>query len=178
MNLWVVFLISGLWHGANWTFLAWGAYYGFFLCVEKYCSEAFPKLQDSIPSFVKFSLTLLIVLFGWVLFRSPSISYAIAYMKVMLGFSPIELNTHPWGYLLGNRGLFLLILGAGIVFFKLPSKGFKLPNWLTSPWSETMTMQANTAQLSLLFISTVLLLTLATMGMFSAGYTAFLYFRF
>lgn len=41
-NLWIVFLISGFWHGANWTFIAWGAYYGFFLCLENI-------VQNSIP---------------------------------------------------------------------------------------------------------------------------------
>ncbi|CDZ75976.1 D-alanyl-lipoteichoic acid biosynthesis protein DltB [Legionella massiliensis] len=177
INLWIVFLISGLWHGASWTFVAWGAYYGFFLCVEKYCSEAFPNLHNFIPSVLKFSLTMLIVLFGWVLFRAPTLSYAIDFMKVMLGLSQLKSAVHAWGLLLGNHDLFLLFVGAVIVFFQVPAKLFKRPNWISSAWSETMTLDG-TKQLSLLFISTVALLLIATMGMLSAGYTAFLYFRF
>ncbi|MBA2651185.1 MAG: MBOAT family protein [Tatlockia sp.] len=178
INLWIVFIISGFWHGASWTFLLWGAYYGFFLCVEKYCTDSFPNLHNYIPSTVKFLLTLLIVLFGWVLFRSPTVSYAFEFIKVMLGMSHLELETHPWGFLIGNRDLFLLFIGSLIVFVKLPSKLVKLPSWLTSAWSETMTINGNSAQLSLFFVSMMLLLVLTIMAMFSAGYTAFLYFRF
>ncbi|MBA2657498.1 MAG: MBOAT family protein [Tatlockia sp.] len=178
VNLWIVFIISGFWHGANWTFLLWGAYYGFFLCLEKYCGESFPNLKNYIPSIVKLALTLLVILFGWVLFRAPTVGYAYEFIKVMLGFSTLEQNYHPWGYLINNRDLFLLFFGSVIIFFKLPANYVKTPEWLKSAWSETMTIQGNTAQLSIYFSCILMLLALATMGMFSAGYTAFLYFRF
>jgi alginate O-acetyltransferase complex protein AlgI len=178
VNLWIVFIISGFWHGANWTFLAWGAYYGFFLCVEKYCSEAFPNLQKYIPSFLKFSFTMLIILFGWVLFRAPTLSYAIDFIKVMLGLTHSQIIRIPWGFLIGNRDLCLLLIGAAIVFYKVPGKFLRLPECLTSAWSETMTINGSSAQLSILFISILMLLIFATMGMFNAGYSAFLYFRF
>lgn len=178
INLWIVFIISGFWHGASWTFILWGAYYGFFLSVEKYCSERFPKIQTYLPSPLKFLLTILIVLFGWVLFRAPTATYAIDFMKIMLGLTQLETSSYPWGYFFGKRDLFLLIIGSFIVFFKLPSKFLKLPDWLTSAWSEAMIINGNSAQLSLFFVSMVILLVFTTMGMFSAGYTAFLYFRF
>lgn len=177
LNLWIVFLISGLWHGASWTFIAWGAYYGFFLCIEKYISELFPLMKDYFPSFLRFLFTMLIVLFGWVLFRSPTLSYALDFIKVMLGFSKLELVSHPWGLLLGNRDLCLLFIGAAIVFFKIPGKILRLPSWCSSAWSETMTING-VAQLSILFITTLMLLILSIMGMLSAEYTPFLYFRF
>ncbi|MBI2786561.1 MAG: MBOAT family protein [Legionella longbeachae] len=176
INLWVVFLISGFWHGANWTFLAWGAYYGFFLCMEKYVAELFPKLKDSLPSFVRFSGTMLIVLFGWVLFRSPSISYAWDFINCMLHFNQPEFQAHPWGLLVGNRDLFLLLLGAGIVFSNLPGK-MGWPKWYAYILRETV-IEYRATQLSILFFSTVFLLLLSIMTMLSAGHTPFLYFRF
>lgn len=177
INLWIVFLISGFWHGANWTFIAWGAYYGFFLCIEKYCSESFPKLPSYIPSSLKFTLTMLIILFGWVLFRAPTISYAFNFIKLMLGFSQLATILHPWGFLVGNRELAMLILGTAVVFFNIPNKIFKRPEWLSSAWSESMSIEG-TKQISFLFMGSAILLLLATMGMLSAGYTSFLYFRF
>lgn len=178
INLWIVFLISGFWHGASWTFLAWGAYYGFFLSIEKYCAERLPALQNYLPSQLKFLLTLLIVLFGWVLFRAPNLSYALDFIKIMLGAPSLDAYLHPWGFLINNRDLFFLFLGAAIVFIKLPDRPFLSPKWITSIWSETMSLDGNTLQLSLLFISTLMLLILSTMAMYSAGYSSFLYFRF
>ncbi|HHF7367985.1 TPA: MBOAT family protein [Legionella bozemanae] len=177
INLWIVFLISGFWHGANWTFIAWGAYYGFFLCLEKYCSELYPNLKDYFPDLLRFAMTMVIILFGWVLFRSPTFTYALGFIKVMLGITALKFNPHPWGLLIGNSNLFLLFLGSIIVFFKVPGTTLHLPTWWHSAWSETMAIQGIRQQ-SFLFAATVILLVLATMGMFSSDYTPFLYFRF
>ena len=177
LNLWVVFLISGLWHGANWTFLVWGAYYGFFLSLEKYLAASFPSLKSYLPSSLRLLVTMLIVLFGWVLFRSANLSYALSYMEIMLGISKVNSYNHPWGLLLGNRDLCLLAIGALIVFFKMPEKTVPRPTWWSSAWSETMVIKNNT-QLLMLFITTLTLLTISIMGMLSVGYSPFLYFRF
>src|ERR1700751_3147654 len=66
-NLWVVFLISGFWHGAEWTFILWGAYHGFFLAVERLFLL---KITAKIGVFLRVLFTFFTVLFGWVLFRA------------------------------------------------------------------------------------------------------------
>ena len=81
-NLLLVWFLTGLWHGANWTFLLWGIYYGLLLLLEKYpLKRSLPKM----PSLVRRMMTLILVILGWVLFRSDSIANAGLYWKAMFG---------------------------------------------------------------------------------------------
>lgn len=81
INLLIVFLLCGLWHGANWTFICWGGYHGFFLILERTSAGAI--VQRLWPPF-RHLLTLVIILIGWVLFRSETIGDALSYLSVML----------------------------------------------------------------------------------------------
>lgn len=81
-NLIVVWTLTGLWHGANWTFIVWGIYFGILLVAEKYLlSGILPK----IPAVIRHAVTLLLVIVSWVLFRSDTISLAAQYVGVMFG---------------------------------------------------------------------------------------------
>ena len=79
MNLWFVFLLSGLWHGAAWNFLIWGAYHGFFLSVNKFTKN----ISKKIPRIFKMVLTFVLVTIGWVCFRLENISDTFAYVNRM-----------------------------------------------------------------------------------------------
>ena len=80
-NLWLVFLVSGFWHGAAWNFVAWGAFHGFFLCLDK----AFKGTRIArAPAWVGLPVTFVLVLFSWVLFRAESLAHAVAYAGRML----------------------------------------------------------------------------------------------
>ena len=81
LNLWVVFLISGFWHGAAWNFVVWGAFHGFFLCLDKLFG---PKLRR-FPGWTGLPVTFVLVLFSWVLFRADSLGHAVDYMGRMVG---------------------------------------------------------------------------------------------
>ena len=81
-NLSVVWFLTGMWHGANWTFIAWRLYFGALHKIEKYLlGSILPK----IPRAVRRVVTLVIVMIGWVLFRSDSIADAGRYLAVMFG---------------------------------------------------------------------------------------------
>ena len=69
-NLWLVFLLSGIWHGASWNFLIWGAYHGFFISLDKLAGQlSFPR----IPKLIAIPVTFLLVMIGWVFFgRRPA----------------------------------------------------------------------------------------------------------
>ena len=82
-NLLIVFLLTGLWHGANWTFLAWGMFHGIFLVLER---GAFGRLLERFPGWLKRLYTLAVVLIGWVFFRCSTITEAFAYLKAMFAF--------------------------------------------------------------------------------------------
>jgi alginate O-acetyltransferase complex protein AlgI len=79
-NLWLVFLASGLWHGASWSFIFWGAFHGFFLVLERAFFSNFLKKIGMLPSIF---ITFLIVNFGWVFFRIEKISDAFVFIKRM-----------------------------------------------------------------------------------------------
>ncbi len=81
-NIAVVWMLTGLWHGAAWTFVMWGVYYGILLILEKY---VFAKFIDKMPVILNHLLTLLIVIIGWVFFRAEDINVASHFIAVMFG---------------------------------------------------------------------------------------------
>ena len=91
-NLWVVFLISGFWHGAEWTFILWGAYHGFFLAIERLF---FLKMTSKIGTYARVALTFFIVVFGWVLFRAQNTDQALNFVSKMFSFSFKEFYFTP-----------------------------------------------------------------------------------
>ena len=83
-NIMIVWLLTGIWHGANWTFIVWGLYFGTFILVEKlYHLEGYLMKHKIIGHIY----SLVVILFGWIIFRAETISYALAYMKSMLGLN-------------------------------------------------------------------------------------------
>ena len=85
LNLAIVFVLCGLWHGANWTFICWGLWHGIFLIMER---TRFGKFLGLIGPPSKHIYTLLVVIVGWVFFRSENVSQALGYLMAMLGFAP------------------------------------------------------------------------------------------
>jgi len=81
-NLFTVWMLTGLWHGAAWNFVLWGVYYGILLILEKY---VFAGVIKKIPAVAGHILTILIVMVGWVFFRAPTLSDAASYISVMFG---------------------------------------------------------------------------------------------
>ena len=82
VNLFVVFLLCGVWHGAAWNFVAWGVYHGIGLVAER-CG--FRKVVDRMPKVLGNAYVLLFVVVGWVLFRAPDMGYAWAYICNLFG---------------------------------------------------------------------------------------------
>ena len=82
-NLLVVWSLTGLWHGANWTFIVWGLWYGALLIIEKF---VIGKRIERIPRVIRHAVTLILVLIGWVLFRSDTLGNAVEYVRAMFGF--------------------------------------------------------------------------------------------
>lgn len=115
-NLFVTFFISGLWHGANWTFLAWGALHGFYQIIEKY------TFRIEIPKLIQFLLVFLLTNLAWVFFRAPTItegSQIISKIVFMEGS----------GFYFGDKGIFLYsLMGILILFINDTIVEFR-PEW-------------------------------------------------
>ncbi len=83
VNLAATMLLGGLWHGAAWTFIAWGAYQGFWLIAERLSGKA--SFYAWAPRPAQIAITFVLAMFGWVLFRATSLPSALEHMSAMLG---------------------------------------------------------------------------------------------
>ena len=118
LNLWICFLLSGLWHGASWNFLLWGALHGFFICADKLFLGKVMKKIGKIPSVI---LTFLLVNVIWVFFRVEDFGLAWLLIKRMFAF---EFTLLPFG---ANPQLYVtMIVAAFFSFFTLTKFGQKV----------------------------------------------------
>ncbi len=115
LNLLIVFLLCGLWHGANWTFLVWGLWHGMFLVLERlvpFSAQTMPRRAAA------WCYTTLVVLIGWVIFRSPSLESAVAFLGVMSGHNAVT-ATGFWSGLFSDRLLSTELIAALLISFPL-----------------------------------------------------------
>ncbi len=113
-NLFVVWLLTGVWHGANWTFIVWGLLYFVLLTFEK-----LTNLPKKI-GFISHIYTMLFVIIGWVFFRANSIGEALSYLQTMFGLSGAEFFDSKAFFFLDNYK-FYLIAGALASFPIIPT---------------------------------------------------------
>jgi alginate O-acetyltransferase complex protein AlgI len=159
-NLVMVFLLCGLWHGANWTFVLWGAWHGAFLVIERLgLGSALARLQTP----ARWAYALIAVMGGWVLFRSADLSNAIGYYASLVGrngLSEISFDMHD---ALNDRAIMTLIIGCVLAV---------APRW-PARWSAPFAVRAP-ADVALTFA--LLIFSMITVA--AGAYSPFLYFRF
>ena len=111
-NLWIVFVLTGIWHGANWTFLLWGVYHGAWLITERLTGQR--SLDGRVTwAPIRRAVTLLAVMVGWVLFRSTGAGQAIDYIASM--FSAGGITPEAMTSALDTRAIVAMALGAASV---------------------------------------------------------------
>ncbi len=117
-NLWICFLASGIWHGASWNFVLWGAYNGLFLTLDRIFLL---RLLERAGGFVSVVVTLIIVTFGWAIFRTTSVEQLGAFMAALSGQSPkiVDIEHTPEVPLAVAVGLILSLLPATPLYAKL-----------------------------------------------------------
>lgn len=111
-NIIVTFLVSGIWHGANWTFVIWGLWHGLFQVVEKATNQQMNR-YGFFGTIVKIFVTFLIVNFAWIFFRMPTIEDA--YLMIERMFSPSAFGSV---FLPGNSDLLFISLGISLLLVK------------------------------------------------------------
>ncbi|MGF1463280.1 MAG: MBOAT family O-acyltransferase [Maricaulaceae bacterium] len=160
-NLWIVFLLTGLWHGANWTFIVWGVWHGALLVLERGLG-----LQTASGLWVwpRRALTLVLVMAGWVVFRAPDLGYAAEFYAAMVrfdgGLSPEVTAT------LSRKAVLVLALGSLIVLAP--------PSWTARGFMDRTDGWGFAARWTVLGLG----LPYAMMLVVSGAFTAFLYFQF
>ncbi len=110
-NLIIVFLLSGLWHGASWNFVLWGAYHGLFLVLERLFLT---KVFQRIGKYMSIPITFIIIATGWVLFRNEDLHYGLQVIKQLYAF-----NFFEGKFAVNNDFVFMCLLAALISFFAI-----------------------------------------------------------
>lgn len=116
-NLWSVFLLCGLWHGASWNFVIWGAHHGAFLVIER---AGLKRWLDRAPRAVAHLYTVVVVLMGWVWFRAETFDGALGIFAGLFGFNGVGGMSFSLAYGLYPLSICALLAGGLIGFFKWP----------------------------------------------------------
>ncbi len=166
VNLLIVFVLCGFWHGANFTFLTWGLFHGFFLIMERITKHPFTQ---KIPSFIKQLYVWLVVMVGWVLFRSNSIDEALIILKKMCLLIPNtdtmpDIRSYTTPYFIG-----ICIIGC------ILSTGFIHQQLLKAFKHKRLRFSTYRMMESLMLI---LLFGWCVMEVISNSYNPFIYYRF
>jgi alginate O-acetyltransferase complex protein AlgI len=158
-NLIVVMLLGGLWHGASWTFVAWGAYHGLLLAYERFRGKQ--SLYHALPRFVRVGTTFVLVLFSWVLFRSTSFQEATSYLSAMFGYEGRDPSVVLLSAQLYTREA-LIDMAACAAITLWPIQAHEWCRTIT--WPKALVVHP--------------LFGLSLMAMFSESFNPFLYFQF
>ena len=162
LNLIIVFLCSGFWHGASWNFVIWGAYHGLFQIFERL---GMAKVLDKMGKLPSVLLTFLIVNLGWVLFRADNLSQAFGFYKALFAFSSGSMLT------LTPRFWFIFALALLFSFITLLKKGQALQDKIFA--------DSYSAKLSwIMFVLVAVLFVLSVGSLLVTDFNPFIYFRF
>ena len=168
-NLFIVWFLTGLWHGASWNFVLWGLYFGLLIALER---KFLCKVLEKLPRWVGHCYLIFTVLISWVFFYYTDLHSIKEFLGVMFAFGSRELiNTQLSIYFSNYFLFFLLALLACTPITKVIQEGM---HYLTENSTRTAFLYQEALRPSLNFV----LLALATILLVGKSYNPFLYFRF
>lgn len=166
VNLITVFLLCGLWHGANWTFIVWGTYHGVLLILERI--SGYRNMPETAVPGLRRVMTLILVIVGWVFFRAPNIEYAMDFLNIM--FIPVNKSLTelgPLSFVLNGRNLFFLLLSIPVFFLPRDFSAMRL-------WESGQT--ALTVSFRMVVLMGLVVYSVAMLA--SGSFNPFIYFQF
>lgn len=161
-NLWIVFLLSGLWHGASWNFVIWGAFHGFFLVLDRLFLV---KLLNRLGSFVSIVLTFFIVVVGWSIFRIEDFESLKLFMGKLFAFDFNSVELAP-------EVIFTFVIAVLFSFISSFSWGEKLQSFVFN--NNEKSIKLNT----LFYSVSIILFALSAASIAGTDFNPFIYFRF
>jgi alginate O-acetyltransferase complex protein AlgI len=163
-NLIIVFALTGFWHGASFSFIFWGLWHGLFLMIERLFKGREVNNKKFTP--LRYVITMLAVVVGWVFFRSPGLRYALKYLGIMFGFvKPENVGfTYQYYFNIGTILMLCLAVFASTPAMKMLVEHFKVRNIIIPKWVTSI-------MILVLFFICIVIVT-------STSYNPFIYFRF
>ena len=163
-NLWVVFLLSGLWHGASWNFVVWGAYHGLWLVLERMGLKRFYEKIGKVPSVI---ITFIIAMVGWAIFRIENLDEAFTFISRLFAF-----DFSSFGIKADAQFYTMLIMALVFSFITLFPFGKKMQDavYYKEEYSIAGTIVA--------WVVAVFMLLFCIAAINAVGFSPFIYFRF
>ena len=158
-------MLCGLWHGANWTFIIWGVHHGFFLVIER---AGLLRALERAPVAVARLYALLVIMSGWVWFRTRDLDHALTFFGSLIGvhgWTDLGLSTH---IVLQPVTLGVALIGAVLATTRIATWRFA---YLPAPIARPLHAATDTIAIGLFF-------GLAVLSVAAGSYSPFLYFRF
>ena len=159
-NIFIVWFLTGIWHGAAWNYILWGIYFGILLLLEKFILN---KYIEKLPNFAKHIYTLFLVLIGWTIFAFEDINLLKDFMGVMFLFNGNSLIDSNFFYYLSNYFVLFTIA----IIFSMPTYKVLMDFLKTKKMAKYI-----------LIFSYILLFFISLSYLVSDSYNPFLYFRF
>lgn len=167
-NLLIVWFLTGLWHGANWTFICWGLLYFVFISVEKL--SGFEKKGNSVlAASFKHVYTMFLVVMGWVIFRAVNINVAIDYIKTMFVPSKAGVIDEIFKLYISEYGIFII---AGLIF-SLP-----VAKKISESFNKKIKWEESYPTAFLYGIVMILIMLVSISYLVKGAYNPFIYFNF
>lgn len=163
-NIFIVWMLTGLWHGASWNFIIWGLYFGIILIIEKYFLN---KILEKLPKVIRNIYTMLIVMISFIIFSSDDMSSALTVIKGLFSFNSLKFSNNFIIYYIRSYGV---ILVGGLVLSTPLIKN------VINKLKENKTLEYIINIFEVIVI--VLILVVITSMLIDSSYNPFLYFRF
>lgn len=170
LNRIIVFFLTGLWHGANWTFIVWGLFHGFFLLLE----EFIPKIKK-LPKLILHIYTIVTVTVGFVIFRADTLSYAISFTTKM--FSGFDFSAEKMSLLIHPLTPFFIVMFVVAIICCGPLQKFSTKISDLQNSTKALTRREGIIQ-ALTFVAAVVIFTWCIIRLAGGTYNPFIYFRF
>lgn len=166
-NLFIVWLLTGLWHGASWNFVLWGLFFFVFLVIEKI---GLLKILQKIPAFFSHTYLLVVVFFGWILFRFSDFQFIPVVLKGLFGLNGNALLDFETRTLLTSNLIFIIV-----ALFSVTPVVKHIGNALKGHQEGSVHSKIYSVASIVL---PVILLFLSTLALVGDSYNPFLYFQF
>jgi len=171
LNLWVVFLLCGLWHGSSWNFVVWGMLHGSFIVLERL---GFDRVLVQLWRPLRHGYVALFVLLTWVFFRHDTLSLSLSYIATLFGQGSAEAASHFWVYT--SPTLFMaLAVGA---CWSTPLLANTVGKWDECRFARGGNSLGSYSYMIIRDMGILLLLALSAINIAAGAYNPFIYFRF
>ena len=162
LNLFIVFCITGLWHGANWTFVLWGGWHGLFIVLERFCG--IKTVQNDRLTVLRHVYTIFVFVIGWTMFRADTVTDGIGMIATMFGLLSPEILPQGIEYYLNVHSVAVLCIA---ILFSAPIN-----------LSIICKIKDNRIGESIYHVGLLVVLVLCIANLAASTYNPFIYFRF